>query len=134
MFIAWGAAAKESQDAIPDVCDLMIDPRGDGNRVTGTDFLSFVCHLHFSASFQDVIDLLGPHMVVALGTAAGGESRFCQRLVSDARIPVRQKFADFGTVFRNKCLDAIEVANIHGNDLSLIWGWREFALLERIDS
>ena len=114
MLIRRRATAKELQDALAGVPDLMDHSGGDRDRVARPDRPRLVADSGYALALEDVIDLLGLDMMVRGGAGAGWEPRFGQRLVADRGVPVRQKLADLGAVFGDEGRDVIDVFNVHG--------------------
>jgi hypothetical protein len=84
-----------------------------GDGVAWTDFPKLAVDFHLCATVKDVIDFLGLPVVVGRRAGASRKPSFCQALLFDARVAMRQQFTDFRPVFRPKRGNVIDVVYVH---------------------
>ena len=112
MFIGGCAATEELHTLPPRIGNLVVGTGWNGNGVALPDLAFLFTDLHGARAFEDVVELLGLHVMVACRGSSGGKPCLRQRLVLDARVAVGQKFADLGTVFRGERLHVFNVDNV----------------------
>ena len=73
--------------------------RGDEDGVAGVDGLSGAIDFHFGRAFEDEVEFFTEAMVVAFGSAAGGEGGFGEGLVLDGGVGQVEQASNRGAVF-----------------------------------
>ena len=113
VFVAGGAAAEKPQHARAAVGDAMMRSRRDGDRVAGTNRLHLIADLHQRLAFENEVDLFGLQVVVRRRARAGGEPGLGERLIANARVAMREQFADFRAVLGDKGRRPREALDVH---------------------
>jgi len=98
VLVGWGATAKEFQHGGRSVGDLVEHAGRDGDGIARPDQPRLLAQPRQTVPLEDVVDFLRQHVVMCHGATAGGQPGFCQRLVPDRRVAVRQKLTDEETV------------------------------------
>ena len=73
MFICRCATAEQAKDIGAGVPDFVFLSRWDGYGVPGPDVAQLALDAHAAAAMGDIINLLGPGMVMFLGAPTGGQ-------------------------------------------------------------
>ena len=113
MLVARCAATEKHQRFLARVDDLVRGPRRDRDRVAHGHLGRFLANVHPRPALQDVVDFLGLGVVVRRRGSADRQARFGQALIANARVAVRQQFANLRAVLSGKTGDAGEILNIH---------------------
>src|SRR5580765_1592607 len=106
------AAAEEAQPLLPGG-DLVPRAGRDQDRVARGDGAAVAVQLHLTRAFDEVVDLLGFRVVVALRRLAGVERRLGEALVPDRRGGEAEQLADRAPVRGRERLGLCERANDH---------------------
>ena len=113
MFVGRRAAAEQPERFGAGVPKLVPAARRNGDGVTGADLAGFAGDADPARAVREIIDLLGPDMIMLLGAGADRNARFSQALVADDGIAVRQQFADFRAVLGDEGRNGVQVCDVH---------------------
>src|SRR5882724_7107068 len=113
MLVTWRAAAEQVQHLLAGVPELVLLARRNGDGVTGFHIRTFAFDAHPALAGQDEVNLLRPGVIMLLSAAACRQARVRQALIANARIAIRQQFADFGTVLGDECGHVAHVLDFH---------------------
>ncbi len=113
MFVSRSTAAKQAQDFISRVPKFVADPRRDGDGVAGLDVAFLRAEAHPAVAVGQVINLLGPDVIVLLRGRTDRQPGFRERLLPHAGVAVREQFADFRAVLGDEGRAMRQGDNIH---------------------
>ena len=112
MLISRGAAAEEDKRLFAGVGDCMNLAWWNRDRIASDDLDLLLGDLHEPFAAENVIDFLGPSMVMRRRSPSRRQACFRQTLIANTRIAMCQQFADLRTVFGCKRVYAVDVMNI----------------------
>lgn len=95
MFVAWGAAAKETEHLAASVPDLMFFTRWDRDRIANFYIALLRLDANATGAVSDVINFLREPVVMFLRGAARMDASFGETLVANRGIAMGEKFTDF---------------------------------------
>jgi hypothetical protein len=107
VFIGRSAAAEEAEWFGARVPEFVALSGEHGDGVASGHITDFSFDTDSTDPVSDIVDLLGPRMVVFLGGAADGQTCLCQTLVANSRVVVGQQFANFRAVLGDEGGDFI---------------------------
>ncbi len=90
VLVGWRTTAEEFQDRLACIGDLVKCSGRDGDGVARNNVLALLADPHQPFAFENVVDLLGLHVVMAGRRGTRRKPRFGQRLVLDARVAISQ--------------------------------------------
>src|ERR1051326_83260 len=83
------------------------------NRIASLDLCGFMLDAHAAPAGSNEINFLGSCVVMLLGAAAGGQTRFSPTLIANGRVAVGEQLANFGAVFGNEGRCLVDIFYFH---------------------
>src|SRR5262245_21832145 len=113
MLVGGRAAAEETQHPGAGVPELVALAGRNRYRVAHPDFALFAFDAHAPGAGGDEVYFLGLGMIMLLSASPDGETRLSQALIADARVAMREQFADLRAVLGDEGAHGVQVCDVH---------------------